>query len=193
MEPDIGDIRPIALTIAGSDSGGGAGIQADLKTFAQNTLAVTEVQRIEPRVIGAQIDAVAVDLRPAAVKSGMLADDEIIRTVAAGIERHGFGHYVLDPVMVAASGARLLAEDASAAILEERLPRTRLVTPNLDEASILTGRPVSDPDSMVQPFTTRTTPPAATVRCSSRNGRAMRSNASRSRIVSASITQNSGV
>lgn len=155
--------RPIALTIAGSDSGGGAGIQADLKTFhafdafgtsvvtaitAQNTLEVTAVQRVDPRVVRAQMDALAADLPPAASKSGMLADAEIIEAVAAGLEAGEFGPYVLDPVMVAASGARLLAADAVGALRERLIPLARLVTPNLAEAAILADRPVNDPDEM---------------------------------------------
>lgn len=155
--------RPIALTIAGSDSGGGAGIQADLKTFhafevfgtsvvtaitAQNTRAVTAVQRVDPHIVRAQMDALADDLAPAASKSGMLADAEVIEAVAAGLESGGFGPYVLDPVMVAASGARLLAADAVGALRERLVPLARLVTPNLAEAAILADRPVNDPDEM---------------------------------------------
>lgn len=155
--------RPIALTIAGSDSGGGAGIQADLKTFhafevfgtsvvtaitAQNTRAVTAVQRVDPHVVRAQMDALADDLAPAASKSGMLADAEIIEAVATGLESGEFGPYVLDPVMVAASGARLLAADAVGALRERLVPLARLVTPNLAEAAILADRPVNDPDEM---------------------------------------------
>ena len=155
--------RPIALTIAGSDSGGGAGIQADLKTFhafevfgttvvtaitAQNTRAVTAVQRVEPRVVRAQMDALASDLAPAATKSGMLADAEIIDAVADGLGSGDFGPYVLDPVMVAASGARLLEADAVGALRERLVPLARLVTPNLAEAAILADRPVADPDDM---------------------------------------------
>ena len=153
----------IALTIAGSDSGGGAGIQADLKTFhrfgvfgtsvitaitAQNTLGVTAWQAVETSLVEAQIDAVATDLRPAAVKSGMLGDAAVVRAVAAGIRRHGFSPYVLDPVMVATSGDLLLTEGAVAAIVEELLPLATLVTPNLDEASILVGERVRDVAAM---------------------------------------------
>jgi hydroxymethylpyrimidine/phosphomethylpyrimidine kinase len=155
--------RPIALTIAGSDSGGGAGIQADLKTFhafevfgtsvvtaitAQNTRAVTAVQRVEPHIVRAQMDALATDLPPAASKSGMLFDAEIIDAVADGLESGNFGPYVLDPVMVAASGARLLEVDAVGALRERLVPLARLVTPNLAEAAILADRPVADPDDM---------------------------------------------
>lgn len=145
---------PIALTIAGSDSGGGAGIQADLKTFqafgvfgttaitavtVQNTLGVTGVHAIPPEIVRGQIDAVAQDLRPAAFKTGMLATRELVQVVSAAIEAHRLENYVLDPVMVATSGDRLLADDAEQSIAEMLVPRAALVTPNLDEASILTG------------------------------------------------------
>ena len=149
--------RPIALTIAGSDSGGGAGIQADLKTFqafgvfgtsaltavtAQNTLGVTAVHPIPLHVVRAQIDAVVADLPPAAVKTGMLATAELVAAVADAIRTHGLGRYVLDPVMVATSGDRLLDADAEATLARELLPLATLVTPNLHEARILTGRSV---------------------------------------------------
>lgn len=153
----------IALTIAGSDSGGGAGIQADLKTFhrfgvfgtsvitaitAQNTLGVTDWMAVSLELITQQIDAVAGDLRPAAIKSGMLADADVVRTVRDGIVRHSLAPYVLDPVMVATSGDPLLAPDAVRAISRELLPLAELVTPNLDEARILTGIDVNDVDEM---------------------------------------------
>src|SRR3712207_6054962 len=143
---------PIALTIAGSDSGGGAGIQADLKTFhrfgvfgtsvitaitAQNTLGVTSWLATPTELIRAQIDAVATDLPPAAVKSGMLADAAVVGEVARGIREHGLPHYVLDPVMVATSGDLLLERSAVQAIAAELVPLAALVTPNLDEAELL--------------------------------------------------------
>ena len=145
---------PVALTIAGSDSGGGAGIQADLKTFhqwgvygtsaltavtAQNTLGVQEIHPIPPPIIAAQISSVSEDLAPRAVKSGMLATAEIVATVAAAIRRHRPGAYVLDPVMVATSGDRLLERDAVAAVRDELLPLAAIVTPNWPEAALLTG------------------------------------------------------
>jgi hydroxymethylpyrimidine/phosphomethylpyrimidine kinase len=154
---------PIALTIAGSDSGGGAGIQADLKTFhafrvfgtsaitaitAQNTLGVSAVHPIPVDVVRAQIDAVAQDLPPAAVKTGMLATAELVRTVAESIRDHGLPHYVLDPVMVATSGDRLLDQDAEAAVARELLPLSTLVTPNLHEARILAGMEIANLDQM---------------------------------------------
>jgi hydroxymethylpyrimidine/phosphomethylpyrimidine kinase len=153
----------IALTIAGSDSGGGAGIQADLKTFqrfgvfgtsvltavtAQNTLGVRAVHSIPASVVAAQLAAIAEDLPPAALKSGMLATAELVREVAAGIARYDLANYVLDPVMVASSGDRLLEADAVAAVLEQLLPLATLVTPNLEEAALLAGFPVGDPDTM---------------------------------------------
>ncbi len=155
----------VALTIAGSDSGGGAGIQADLKTFArfglfgtsvitaitaQNTVGVRAWERVSPALVRAQIDAVADDLRPAAVKSGMLGDAEVVRAVAAGVREHRLSPYVLDPVMVATSGDPLLESDAVEAIVSELFPLATLVTPNLDEASLLVGAPVRDVAAMEQ-------------------------------------------
>jgi hydroxymethylpyrimidine/phosphomethylpyrimidine kinase len=154
---------PIALTIAGSDSGGGAGIQADLKTFhcfgvfgtsvvtaitAQNTLGVTAWSAVDTALIRAQIDAVVSDLRPAALKSGMLADAGVVRTVADAIRAHALAPYVLDPVMVATSGDPLVEADAVAAIRAILVPLASLVTPNLDEAEILVGERVRDVGGM---------------------------------------------
>ena len=154
---------PIVLTIAGSDSGGGAGIQADLKTFhrhgtfgtsvitaitAQNTRGVTAWTAVAPDLIAAQLDAVATDLRPAAVKSGMLGDADVVRAVTEGLRRHRLAPYVLDPVMVATSGDPLVAPDAVDAIRRDLLPLADLVTPNLDEAAILVGEAVPDVPAM---------------------------------------------
>ena len=145
---------PVALTIAGSDSSGGAGIQADLKTFhqwrvygstaltavtAQNTMGVQEVHPLPRAIVAAQIDSVASDMFPRAVKTGMLADSGIVRTVAAALRRHRLDNYVLDPVMVATSGDRLLAPAAVEAVRDRLVPRAAIVTPNLPEAMILTG------------------------------------------------------
>jgi hydroxymethylpyrimidine/phosphomethylpyrimidine kinase len=153
----------VALTIAGSDSGGGAGIQADLKTFqafgvfgtsaltaitVQNTVGVTGVQKIDPELVAGQILAVATDLRPAACKSGMLADVPIITSVAGALEEAAIPAYVLDPVMVAASGDPLLESVAVDALRDELLPLATLVTPNLDEAEILTGMEVDSEAAM---------------------------------------------
>lgn len=155
--------RPVALTIAGSDSGGGAGIQADLKTFqafgvfgtsavtaitAQNTVGVSAVHPVPLDVVRAQIDAVVPDLRPAAVKTGMLATAELVHMVADAISEYGLDLYVMDPVMVATSGDRLLDEDAEASLVRELLPLAAVVTPNLHEAAILTGSPVETLDDM---------------------------------------------
>lgn len=156
-------VRPIALTIAGSDSGGGAGIQADLKTFmrfgvhgtsvvtavtAQNTLGVRAWEATSAALVRAQIDAVAEDLRPGAVKSGMLGDEAVVAAVADGVAAHGLAPYVLDPVMVATSGDRLFGEGAVRAIVERLFPLAALVTPNLDEASLLLDQSVRDVEAM---------------------------------------------
>ena len=155
---------PITLTIAGSDPGGGAGIQADLKTFhqfgvfgtsvvtsltAQNTVGVTGVHPVPADFVRAQLDALAADLPPAALKSGMLGTREVVEMVATLLARHEWrAHYVLDPVMVATSGHRLLDAGAEAAMRDRLVPRAAIVTPNLDEAEILVGHPVRDPQAM---------------------------------------------
>lgn len=154
---------PIALSIAGSDSGGGAGIQADLRTFhafgvhgttavtaitAQNTLGVTAIHPVPAEVVRAQIEAVLTDLPPGAVKSGMLATAGLVEATASAIAGLTPPNYVLDPVMVATSGARLLEPEAELMIITRLLPLARLVTPNLDEASILVGAPVRTPEEM---------------------------------------------
>ena len=154
---------PIALTIAGSDSGGGAGIQADLKTFhafgvfgtsaitaltAQNTRGVQGVHAAPPGIVRAQIESVAADLPPAACKSGMLATAELVRVVADSIAELGLPNVVLDPVMVATSGDRLLDRDAEREIVERLLPLCAVVTPNLDEAAILVDGSVHDEADM---------------------------------------------
>ncbi len=146
-------MTPIALTIAGSDSSGGAGIQADLKTFgalgvygasvitaltAQNTQGVSAIHDVPADFIAAQIDAVFGDLAVNAVKIGMLSQVAAIEAVAAGLARHDAQNIVLDPVMVATSGDRLLAPDAIAALCRDLIPRALVVTPNLHEAAALT-------------------------------------------------------
>jgi hydroxymethylpyrimidine/phosphomethylpyrimidine kinase len=156
---------PVALTIAGSDSGGGAGIQADLKTFAafgvhgtsaitavtaQNTVAVSEIHELPIRVIRAQIDAVVEDIGVQAAKTGMLASAEIIEAVAAAIREHGIRNLVVDPVMVAKGGARLLHSDAIASLYRHLLPLAAVVTPNLPEAEVLLGRAVTTLDDRRQ-------------------------------------------
>ncbi|WP_407050432.1 bifunctional hydroxymethylpyrimidine kinase/phosphomethylpyrimidine kinase [Methyloraptor flagellatus] len=148
----------IAVTIAGSDSGGGAGIQADLKTFsalgvygasvitaltAQNTLGVNAIHDVPPDFVTAQIDAVFSDLKVDAVKIGMLGRSAVIEAVAAGLDRWGGMPVVLDPVMVAASGDPLLVPEAVESIIAHLIPRAGLVTPNLHEAARLTGTPMA--------------------------------------------------
>jgi len=155
----------IALTIAGSDSGGGAGIQADLKTFqrfgifgtsaitaitAQNTLGVSRWEPVSADLVRAQIDAIAEDLMPAAVKTGMLANTAIASIVAASIRDHAFRNYVLDPVMVATSGDTLRERVAIDVMRSELIPQASLVTPNLHEAAILTGEKIEDEDGMAR-------------------------------------------
>jgi hydroxymethylpyrimidine/phosphomethylpyrimidine kinase len=153
----------IALTVAGSDSGGGAGIQADLKTFhqfgvfgtsvitavtAQNTVGVRAWEAVSVELVTRQLEAVAQDLSPATVKSGMLGSAAIVDAVATGIAQWRLPSYVLDPVMVATSGDRLLDRDAEQLIARRLVPLASLVTPNLDEASVLVGHPVRTPDEM---------------------------------------------
>ena len=148
---------PRAMTIAGSDSGGGAGIQADLKTFAalgvygtsvltaitsQNTLRVTDVMELPTSLIASQIDAVLSDIGTDAVKTGMLSSSAIIETVAEKIGEHGLRVLVVDPVMVAKGGDRLLQEEAVEALRNTLLPLAQVVTPNAPEAQVLTGREV---------------------------------------------------
>ncbi len=153
---------PIAVTIAGSDSGGGAGIQADLKTFsalgvygasvvtaltAQNTQGVTGIHDVPPEFIAAQIDAVFCDLAVGAVKVGMLSQVPAIKAVAAGLDRWQQVNVVLDPVMVAASGDRLLAPGAVAVLKRELFPRALVVTPNLPEAAALLEAPLAQTEA----------------------------------------------
>jgi hydroxymethylpyrimidine/phosphomethylpyrimidine kinase len=149
---------PVALTIAGSDSSGGAGIQADLKTFAalgvygasvitaltaQNTKGVTGIHSVPAEFVAAQIDAVFGDLDVKAVKIGMVAQLATIEAIAAGLKRWEAKHVVLDPVMVATSGDRLLAADAVEALRRQLIPRADLLTPNLPEAAALLDEPVA--------------------------------------------------
>ena len=151
------------LSIAGSDSGGGAGIQADLKTCAalgvygmtaitaitaQNTQGVRAIHSVPPEVIAAQIDAVAGDIGVEAVKIGMLHAPEVAEAVAAALERHAFAQVVLDPVMVATSGS-VLMEDSTVSVLVKRLfPLASMITPNLDEAALLLGRKLETVEQM---------------------------------------------
>jgi hydroxymethylpyrimidine/phosphomethylpyrimidine kinase len=153
----------VALTIAGSDSGGGAGIQADLRTFAahrvhgasaitavtaQNSVTVTAWAALDPGLVRAQIEAVATDMPVAATKTGMLGNAAVIEVVAAAAGALALGPLVVDPVMVAKSGDRLLDPAAERAYVDRLLPRAALITPNLHEAAALLGRPVRTPDEM---------------------------------------------
>jgi hydroxymethylpyrimidine/phosphomethylpyrimidine kinase len=149
----------VALTVAGSDSGGGAGIQADLRTFAahglhgtsaltavtaQNSTGVTAWTALDPALVVAQIEAVATDMPVAAAKTGMLATAEIVAAVAGAMERLRIAPLVVDPVMVAKSGDRLIDAEAERAYVEALVPRATLLTPNLHEAAALLRRPVTD-------------------------------------------------
>jgi len=150
------------MTIAGSDSGAGAGIQADLKTFAalgvygtsavtaitaQNTVEVRGAMDLPLEIIGSQIDAVAEDIGVDAAKTGMLSSSAIVEIVADKVTEHRFEKLVVDPVMVAKSGDRLLQEEAVASLIRHLIPVARVVTPNLPEAERLVGFPVEDRDS----------------------------------------------
>ena len=153
--PRVRRVRPITVVaIAGSDSGGGAGIQADLLTFAahavygatvvvagtaQNTRGVAAIEPFSPRFVSRQIDAVFSDLTPAAVKIGMLWDARTVRAVAAGLRRHGARNVVLDPVLVSSSGVALLSAAGFRALRRDLLPVSDIVTPNRDEAASISG------------------------------------------------------
>jgi hydroxymethylpyrimidine/phosphomethylpyrimidine kinase len=156
---------PIALTIAGSDSSAGAGIQADLKTFAafgvygasvitaltaQNTLGVSGIHQVPAEFVTAQIDAVFGDLDVKAVKIGMVAQRPVIDAIVAGLERWSPQHVVLDPVMVATSGDRLLAPDAIEALRSKLIPRALLITPNLPEAAALLDEQIASSESQIE-------------------------------------------
>jgi hydroxymethylpyrimidine/phosphomethylpyrimidine kinase len=150
---------PIALTIAGSDSGGGAGLQADLRTFsfhcvhgasvvtcvtAQNTQGVTRVDAMTSESVTAQIEAVLMDLRVGAFKTGMLLNVEIMKTVARKITAFGLGNFVLDPVMVSRTGAKLIAQDAMDTIVSHLIPLAAIITPNRYEAQILANMSIEN-------------------------------------------------
>ncbi len=152
-----------ALTIAGSDSGGGAGIQADLKTFgalgvfgtsaitavtAQNTIAVIRIEPIDPQMVAAQIDAVAQDIGADAAKTGMLWSAAIIEAVAEAIRRNRIPNLVIDPVTASKTGARLLQENGLAALKATLLPLAEIVTPNVPEAENLAGITIADAEGM---------------------------------------------
>ena len=152
-----------ALSIAGSDSSGGAGIQADIKTMsahgvyamsaitaltAQNTTGVTDILDSTPAFLSAQLDAVFTDIFPDAVKIGMVSSSELISVIAQKLRQYGAQHIVVDPVMVATSGSRLLQENAVQALKTELLPLAEVATPNIPEAEILAEMPISSPEDM---------------------------------------------
>lgn len=152
------------LTIAGSDSSGGAGIQADIKTItahrmyamsaitaltAQNTTGVYGILNASPEFVAQQIDCIFGDIRPDAVKIGMVSEAAIIRAIAERLRHHAAENIVVDPVMIATSGSRLLAADALAALQEELLPLAAVITPNIPEAEALTGRTIRSLEDMI--------------------------------------------
>ena len=155
---------PQALTIAGSDSGGGAGIQADLKTFqerrvfgasvivavtAQNTLGVHGIHKVPVEMVNAQLDAVFSDLAIGALKTGMLPDAEIMRAVASALRQHPDIPVVVDPVMIAKGGAALMEDEASATLVREILPLATVLTPNLPEAEVICGMTIHNVDDLL--------------------------------------------
>ena len=151
------------LTIAGSDSSGGAGIQADMKTIcshqlfaesvvtaltAQNTTGVYGVEEVEPAFVAQQIDVVFDDIRPDAVKVGMVSSPAIVRAIADGLRRHEAAHIVVDPVMVATSGSALIASEAVDALVAHLFPLAEVVTPNIPEAEVLAGMAIACPEDV---------------------------------------------
>lgn len=152
-----------ALTIAGSDSSGGAGIQADIKTMtangvyamsaitaltAQNTMGVTGIMDVTPEFLGKELDSVFTDIYPDAVKIGMVSSSELIEVIAEKLREYKAVNVVLDPVMVATSGARLISEDAVETLVRELMPLADIVTPNIPETEVLTGMKISTPEDM---------------------------------------------
>lgn len=152
-----------ALTIAGSDSSGGAGIQADIKTMtahgvyamsavtaltAQNTTGVYGIMEVSPEFLANQLDCIFTDIYPDAVKIGMLSSGKIMETVADRLHRYQAAHVVLDPVMVSTSGSRLMKEDAVKTMREKLFPLAEIITPNIPEAEALTGMEIRDAESM---------------------------------------------
>jgi len=153
-----------ALSIAGSDSSGGAGIQADLKTMtmngvfamsavtaltAQNTTGVTGIMEVSPQFLQMQIDAVFEDIRPDAVKIGMVSSSGLIETIAQRLEFYGAENIVLDPVMVSTSGSKLISDDAVETLKKKLLPFVSVVTPNIPEAEVLSGIEIKNEDDMI--------------------------------------------
>ena len=152
-----------ALTIAGSDSSGGAGIQADIKTMtangvyamsaitaltAQNTTGVTGIMEVTPDFLKEQLDCIFTDIRPDAVKTGMVSSSALIKVIAERLRFYGAENIVVDPVMVATSGARLISEDAIETLKKELLPLATVITPNIPEAEVLSGMKITSPEAM---------------------------------------------
>lgn len=155
---------PVACTIAGSDSGGGAGIQADLKTFsalgvygasvitavtAQNTCGVVGIQAISPEILKKQLDAVFSDIKPDAVKIGMLHNAEAVRIIAEALDTHRPTFVVLDPVMISESGSKLIEDETISLIASELFPRVTIITPNISEAETLSGVQITGAEDMI--------------------------------------------
>ena len=156
-------IMKAVLTIAGSDCSGGAGIQADLKTMlangvygmsaitaltAQNTTGVSAIMNVTPEFLGQQLDSIFTDIFPDAVKIGMVSDKELIRMIAVKLRQYQPKNIVIDPVMVATSGARLIAEDAVAVLKQELFPLADVLTPNIPEAEVLLGSSIDTAEDM---------------------------------------------
>ena len=152
-----------ALTIAGSDSSGGAGIQADIKTMtangvyamsaitaltAQNTTGVTGIMEVTPSFLAEQLDCIFTDIFPDAVKTGMVSSSGLIETIASKLRQYGARNIVVDPVMVATSGARLISEEAISTLKKELLPLAAVITPNIPEAEVLSGMTITSPEEM---------------------------------------------
>ena len=152
-----------ALTIAGSDSSGGAGIQADIKTMtanrvyamsaitaltAQNTTGVTDIMEVSPKFLAEQLDSIFTDIYPDAVKTGMVASGELIEVIADKLTEYKAGNIVVDPVMVATSGARLISEDAISILKSRLLPLATVITPNIPEAEVLSGVDIKEAEDM---------------------------------------------
>ena len=155
--------HPVILSIAGSDCSGGAGIQADIKTISalggyaasaitaitvQNTLGVRAVQSISPDMVRGQIEAVMDDLQPVAIKIGMINDIQIVRVISDCLQKYSPAYVVYDPVMVSTSGKKLMTDEAIEEIKKELLPLVTLITPNIDEAKVLTGKSIHNIQDM---------------------------------------------
>lgn len=154
-----------ALSIAGSDCSGGAGIQADIKTMiangvyamsaitaltAQNTTGVAAIQNATPDFLEKQLDCIFTDIFPDAVKIGMVSDAKLIDVIAKKLKQYQANHIVLDPVMVATSGTKLISDDAISALVEQLIPLAEVITPNIPEAQVLSGMKISNPEEMIE-------------------------------------------